>query len=388
LNRVCGCLVLLACCLLGGASAQAVDMGETGSLSGSYRNLFFAGRSTTGSFTQNDLNRLRLEWNSPQNAVNVVGGNLTAHIAYDHEFTIGSLVPTPDFQSASRIPEHTWIDAEQTILQRGQVFWRHRLYRGWVNWDNGALQLKLGRQRIAWGSGRMWNPTDRFNPVDPTSLEIDQKTGVDSAFGEWRYSGTGAIQVVAAPGNGAHALSRKTALRMRDTFGEADIAVLAGRIGGEDVFGADISANVLEGGLHGELLHARPAGYAPYSQLSAGYEYTVTNALFPSGLYLLGEYFYNGAAGRNLPGSGDRLNSTVRHLAGFSAGYDITPLIRLAFSAILDPVKGGAFAEPSLTWSLGNNLELSTYCLLFGGNAGSEYGGRQQIFAMQFDAYF
>jgi len=378
---------LLLCGLLGAVPAGAADMGPAGKLSGSYRNLLFAGETPAGDFVQTDSNRLRLEWSSPQ-ADSPAERHLSAHIVYDNELIDGGLVPTPAFRAASLLPEPTWADAEQTILRRGRTFWRHHLYRGWLNWDSGSMQLKLGRQRIAWGSGRMWNPTDRFNPVDPTALEGDIKTGVDSAFGEWRYSSSGVVQAVAAPGSGAHLVSRKTALRVRDTFGEADVAVLAGRIGGEDVYGADIAANVLDGGLHGEFLHAQASANASYSQMSAGYEYTVNNMIFPAGLYLLGEYFFNGAAGRQLPGAANRLNSQVRHLLGLSAGYDLTPLVRLQLSAIVDPVKGSAFAAPRLTWSLARNIEVSAFWYAFAGHSGSEFGGRKQLYAAQFDAYF
>ncbi|MDQ6971207.1 MAG: hypothetical protein Q9M30_01020, partial [Mariprofundaceae bacterium] len=357
------CILYVSLCILlcGITPAEALDFGEAGEISGNYRNLLFAGDSPAGHFVQTDSNRLRLQWDSRQ--WGQVGGNgaLTAHLAYDNELFGGGLVSTPAFRAASLLPQATWADGEQTVLRRGRMFWRHTLYRGWVNWDDGNTQLRLGRQRIAWGSGRMWNPTDRFNPVDPTALEADQKIGVDSALGEWRYSSSGVIQIVAAPGRGARRVSRKAALRARDTFGETDVALLAGRMGSETVYGLDMAANVLDGGLHGEMLHARPQGKASYSQLSSGYEYTLTNRIFPQGLYLLGEYFFNGAAQRVLPGAGDRLNSRVRHLFGLSAGYDLTPMLRLQFSAILDPVKGSVFAAPRLSWSLAENIDLAAF---------------------------
>jgi len=378
------CLLVSVSCLCAATPATALETGLPGEFSGSYRNLLFAGDNPAGHVVQTDLNRLRLEWTPP---VLDASGRLNAHLAYDNEFTAGGLVSTPVYQAATRIPEATWLDAEQTVLRRGRMFWRHRLYRGWVNWDNGDVQVKLGRQRIAWGSGRMWNPTDRFNPVDPTALEGDQKIGVDSALGEWRYRPSGAVQLVAAPGRGAHAVSRKTAMRVRDTFGEADISLLAGRMGSEQVAGADFAANVLDGGLHGEMLRARPSGASAYTQLSAGYEYTVLNAAFPEGLYLLGEYFFNGAAGR-VNGANERLNSTVKHLAGLSAGYDLTPLLRLEASTILDVVKGSSFVAPKLTCSLARNLELSVFGYIFAGPAGSEFGARTNLYVAQFDAYF
>jgi len=362
--------------------AVAMDMGGSGELAGSYRNLLFAGDSRAGDFVETDLNRLRLEWTK-------VAGPVSIHVAYDHEFFGGGLVSTPEFRTATRRPEPTFADADATILQRGRMFWRHRLYRAWINYDSQHVQVKIGRQRVAWGTGRVWNPTDRFNPIDPTALEPDEKTGVDGLFSEFRYSNSGALQMVAAPGRGTRGVSRKVAVRLRDTLGEADFSMLGGRIGDEVVFGGDVAANVWDGGLHGEILNARRKNGAPYTQASAGYEYTLTTSWLPSGLYLLAEYFFNGVAKRmDVAPVSDRLFSRVRHQLGFSAGYDLTPLWRLEGLVIADAVKGSVFVSPKLTWSVMENVELNWFALLFGGHAGSEFSDRANIYSMQLEAYF
>lgn len=43
-------------------------------------------------------------------------------------------------------------------------------------------------------------------------------------------------------------MTRKLALLWRDTLGETDYAILAGRIGDEDVIGIDLTANLYGGG--------------------------------------------------------------------------------------------------------------------------------------------
>jgi len=165
--------------------------------------------------------------------------------------------------------------------------------------------------------------------------------------------------------------------------------MLGGRIVDESVFGGDFAANVWDGGLHGEILNARPNHGAPYTQASAGYEYTLTTQWLPSGLYLLAEYFFNGAANRtDIIPFPDRLFSRVRHQFGFSAGYDLTPLWRVDGLVIADMVKGSAFISPKLSWSVMENVQLSWFMLLFGGHPGSEFGDRANIYAMQLEAYF
>ncbi|MDX8392041.1 MAG: hypothetical protein R8K53_05675, partial [Mariprofundaceae bacterium] len=76
------------------------------------------------------------------------------------------------------------------------------------------------------------------------------------------------------------------------------------------------------------------------------------------------------------------------HLFGWAVGYDVTPLIRVEMSGIVDSVKGSRFIAPRVTWSLAENWELSAFTLAFGGHAGSEFGDRANVYAAQLDVYF
>ena len=52
-----------------------------------------------------------------------------------------------------------------------------RLYfRQGFNWGN----IIIGRQRISWGTGRIWNPTDLFNPINPANFSKIEKDGADA----------------------------------------------------------------------------------------------------------------------------------------------------------------------------------------------------------------
>ena len=379
--RVFAALILLAS-LIGQHQAAASDLAVSSTFGGSYKNLLFHSRDTTGTSLITDLTRLRLTWDG---SVSI----LSWYAAYDHELRYGDLISSPDYQAVANLPEPTWIDAMDRISDGARYDWRHSLHRGWLRLDVGKVQLTAGRQRIAWGTGRIWNPTDRFNPVDPTALEPSEKTGVDSLFAEYRYSGFGAIQLVAAPGKAEHDVSRKLAARIRDTIGEMDFSMTAGKIGVERVLGADAAANIFEGTFRVEAMQAWPQGGKAYAQASVGYDYTLSNDVFPEGLYLLVEYFYNGAPG-TAPSLEpvDRLYSLARHAAGLSAGYDITPLWRLDGTVIWDISDQSRFFLPNLSWSAAENLDVSLFALLFDGKQASEFGRRENLYALQLELFF
>ena len=365
-----GLLVLTSCL----PSVSALE------LSGQYTNLLFETRDSLKQDRTTDLNRLRLEVDGDY-------GHVRFHLAYDHELLWGGLVADPVLAAALRQPEPTWLDASTTIIRRTHFNWRHDLYRGWVEYEAGQVRFKLGRQRIAWGSGRIWNPTDRFNPVQPTALEPDQKLGVDAGRIEWNYAGNGSLIAVDAPAQASSRTSRKLALRWQDTFGEFDVALMAGRINNENMFGADVTGNLGDAGVRLEWMQARNPLEGGYGQLSAGIDYTWHQAWFPNGLYMALEYFYNGAAGSPRFNQ-DRLNSRSNHLLGGILGYDLTPLWRIDLLLIADLQQSGWFMSPSLTWSADENVDISVFAQLPQGGGSSEFAVFEPLYAVRADWYF
>ena len=353
-------------------------------VSGEYRNLgFYTKDIATGNPLWTDLNRLRLQ-------ADATGDSFAAQLIYDHELLYGGTVTTPTYRAARSIPEATYFDAHAYVAEKPRYDWRHGIYRGWVQYSGESGRITLGRQRVAWGSGRLWNPSDRFNPVAPTALEADEKLGVDAIFAQYDFSGFGAVQAVYAPGRVARGVSEKSAIRWRDTFGETDVAMMVGAIGHERIAAVDLFANVNDGGLYVEAVFADPKQTGRYTQFVAGYDYTINNDLLPAGLRLLIEYFYNGAASplTALATASDRLNSVARQQLGVSAGYDLTPLWRLQGTAIFDLDQGSRFVSPQLAWSAADNIDVSAFAMLFYGRAGSEYGGQKHLYALQFQYYF
>ncbi|MDX8410021.1 MAG: hypothetical protein R8J84_08310 [Mariprofundales bacterium] len=358
--------------LLGGGLLSAAE------LSGHYTNLMLHSDDSLGRVGSSDINRLRL-------TVDHVAGDWSGRLSYDHEFFWGHAVRDPTFAALSRLPQPTWVDATATIGQAQSYHWRHTLYRGWLQYERPALRLTVGRQRIAWGSGRIWNPTDRFNPLDPTAIEPDQRLGVDAVLGEWRYSASGSLSAITAPGRQAHRLRRKTVLRWRDTLADTDLALTAGGVGRSRLMGLDVTANLGGAGGRLEWMQSWGGGEA-FGQLVTGLDYTLNNGWFSSGLYLALEYFYNGAAARPTLYR-DRLQSLARQQLGAMVGYDLTPLWRLDLLTIADLDYGSNFVRPALTWSLGENSELTLFGHYFSGARG-DFATVANLTALQLVAYF
>ncbi len=370
----------------GGAAADVLD-----EVSANATNLTFRTRDSGDDVILTNLARLRLTTRGTLGAAGAFEfGDLSWFAVYDHEVLAGGLVESPDFAALAAIPEPTRLDLEGAIAEGGSHRWRHRLYRAIASFDWGGGVVRLGRQRVAWGSGRIWNPTDRFNPVAPLALEPAEKIGVDAGAVSFRVPPFAALELVAGPGRGERNVTRKVALRWRDTIAETDYALLAGRIGDEDLIGVDLTTNLYGGGARLEMAQSWPDTGRDFQQISGGYDFTLTNGAFPNGLYLLFEYFYNGAADGSAPSAipSDRLETRRRHFAGFAAGIDATPLWRIDGLVLADFEKHSYALAPSLTWSAAEEIEAVFALQFFAGDPASEYGDGEHILFSRIEVFF
>lgn len=88
-------------------------------------------------------------------------------------------IPATQANATLNISQPTGNDL--TLLNQGRQREQVLLDQLWVNFDLGQkLFLTVGRQRIRWGAGRFWNPTDFLNAtqINPLAL-FDQRLGVD-----------------------------------------------------------------------------------------------------------------------------------------------------------------------------------------------------------------
>ena len=367
--------------------AAAADLGAAGTLSGTYSIIGWRSSDAANGILNTALARLRLRLDGVRAAGS---GDLSWLLVYDHEVLAGGLVKTSGFAALAAIPKPTYLDLHREVFAGGAYRWTHRMSRASVGWDAGDWRTIFGRQRVAWGSGRVWNPTDRFNPVAVTSLDAGEKTGSDAVSIE-RYVGSfGVLQAVAAPGNAARGASRKVALRWRDTVGETDYALLAGRIGDEPVVGLDLATNLFDGGLYFEAAAGWPRGDARYVQFTLGYENLWVPPFLDNPLRLSAEAFRNTAAtgAAVTVASADRLQTRRRDHLALTVAYDIGFLWGVQAVTLVDFDSGSTAFLPSLSYSLSQNMDAQVVGQFFHGGPESEYGAAADVFLVRLNAYF
>lgn len=369
--------------LLLAAWAGVALAGENMAFKGYYKNLLVRAQ-TVFPFAEDytlDLNRLRLELRDRP------ADWLGYEIQYDNEALLGSYLDTAQFRQLKTSPPATYWDLEDDYADRGSLYARHRLYRGFVDVATPAADVRLGRQRIAWGSGRLWNPTDLLNPLNPTQLEREERSGVDAMLIAANLGPLSRLSVVYAPP--VEPARASTALHFRSNFSGTDVAFLAGEFHGDRVAGLDLIGRFGDAGVYAEMARTRPERGDSYARAVAGAEYAFANTLTVGA-----ELYYNGRGATERARydftrlfAGD-IQNVARHYAGAWLKYEFTPLLRTENYLIINRDDDSRFFAPSLVYSLTASWDWALGVQFFSGVPDSEYGRFHDVYYTSLQWFF
>jgi hypothetical protein len=364
------------------AAASSVAQTQPLELTGSLKSVVLRSRASTGENRVLSLNRLRVE------AKGDLAPGLALDLQYDNELLLGSYLGTADFRALEdRVPPQYW-RADANYVERGDVYGRHRLYRAAVTLTRDNVDLKLGRQRIAWGTGRFWSPLDMLNPVNPLALEREERVGVDAALLEAKLGPLSRASLVYAPAPDRGSPSR--AIQLHGNAAGVDASLVVGRLLGLDIVGMDVAGQIGDAGIRGEAARLRPrGGSGGFNRLMGGVDYA-----FPNGLTLSAELYYNGAGSRDPAGydfmgqRAGRVASLAKRYAGMYASYEITPLLKWMTYMVVNGDDRSRAVDTRLVWSVSADLELTAGVQQFGGRNGSEYGNVPAAWQAQLQWFF
>lgn len=378
---------LLLCLAAAGASA-----GEL-AVSGYFKNLWQYSRSVPDNRPYYlDTSRARLTLDGSLSAAK-------AHVDYDQEALAGSFFKTAAYRSFGLSDPPAWLTMEQTISTNTTALWRHRLYRGWLGVETeDGLVARFGRQRIAWGTGKIFNPTDVLNPFSPLSVERDERRGVDAFY---LRRGLGALsQSEAAYAPQDNWPQSALLLRLKTNLSNYDFSAMGGKIASSSnsfMLGGDFAGNWLDGTLRGEWSYSAPKTRSPFWKACLGYDYAFGGDTRLPGLKDAAasiEFFHNGAgATRRLAYNYGALFSgreivVARDYLGLILSKDLHPLLKLDLTALANLNDSSHFLGPSLQWNAVNNLFLTAGWQRFGGTRLSEYGRLPNIAYLQGQYFF
>ena len=366
MSRPACCAGVISLALACGAAPASAQKDADLRVSGYYKNLLLRSDTWTGERYTLDINRLRLELKGK------LAPSVEFDIQYDNEILLGSYLRTTQFQQQrDQAPPQYW-SAQANYVDRSALYGVHRLYRAQVQMAFGDTDVRVGRQRVAWGTGRFWSPLDLLNPFSPLALEREERLGVDAVLVEHKFGPVSRLAAVYAPSRVDGEDSR--ALQWHDNAGGLDFSFTGGRFRGSDVIGADLAGQIGQAGVRAELTRVRPREGKVFFRSLVGIDYAFTSTL------TLNAELYRDGSGADSTAAYDFLalaNGTRQTLAqrylGLHAGYEITPLLKLNTDIVHNLDDRSRVVAPSITYSIRANLDGSLGLRWFRGPTGSEY---------------
>jgi hypothetical protein len=352
-------------------------------LSGYYKNLLIRS-ATLSTFPDRttylvNKNRLRLHANGD------IGENIYYDIQYDNEIYLGNYLDTNQFAFQKKLEPDTEWDLEHTYMDDESVYGKHLLYRAFLTATLSSADIRIGRQRITWGTAMLWNPMDILNPFNPVQLERQERQGIDAIMVDWNYGALSRVSAVYAKQRSGDS----RAMRWLSHFTGTDISLMLGEFRDNKVGGLDFASQIDEIGIRGEMTFTDTTDGDTYVQSVVGFDYT-----FPSTLSFNVEAYYNGkGSSRTVDYDFSRLltgkaQSLAKHYLGGYVGYDITPLLQSRNYLICNLDDRSMFLAPSLTYSISDNTEGVAGIQIYKGDSDSEFGLLENIYYFQIQHYF
>ncbi len=352
-------------------------------LSGYYKNLFIKSRTLVlfppAESYSLDLNRLRLKLDGN------ISDKLSFNIQYDNEILLGNYLQTTQFLTLKNLSSDNYFDLESSYIDSNSIYAKQSIYRAYAVLALPDIDIRIGRQRIAWGTAMLWNPMDILNPFNPVQLEREERQGVDAVLLDWNIDALSHLSLVYA----RQKYNSSTAIRWRSNQKGFDFSLMAGRFQNDSIVGFDFSGQINSIGIKGELTRTDPTNADSFIRAVIGADYTFTNTLS-----LNIEAYYNGQGtpernnynfNRLFTG---KIQSLARHYLGGYLGYDITPLLRWDNYFIFNLDDDSYFITPGLSYSLSDNIEFSGGIQTFKGTPGTEYGTFENLYYLQLQWFF
>ena len=159
---------------------------------------------------------------------------------------------------------------------------------------NDLISVRLGKQRLAWGNGYAWNPTDILDESRDAFTDIDDPQGV-MAFRSDLHLGSVTAQAIVTPKDSWEDSGR--ALRFKISPAGLDLTLgLAQKGSNSTATLADFAYSLSGVGIHGEALYQAEGNEFRDDKQDILNYLVGADYNFPGGFYMAFEYYHNDEA--------------------------------------------------------------------------------------------
>ena len=275
------------------------------------------------------------------------------------------------------------------IVKEDHFILSHFIDRLTFRQDFNFGNIEIGRQRISWGTGRIWNPTDLFNPISPANFAKIEKDGADAVSAMFYLGNFTDLNIVYNPTDDFK--NSNYGFRFRTNFAEYDVSLIGGYFDKRIVAGLDFAGNLFDAGVRGEGIFSVNESNSDdsYAKFILGADYQ-----FTSKIYAVIEYHFNGEGKSNSSDyeilklvNGDILNLN-KHYLYTGLTYQATPLLSLMISLNENINDGSGYLGLSGNYSVTSDFYITAGSQISYGSEFDEYWYYPNAFYLQGEYYF
>ncbi len=258
--------------------------------------------------------------------------------------------------------------------------------RLFTNVELGQFNVRVGRQRINWGIGMVWQPNDIFNSFNYLNFNYPERPGSDAIRVQYYTGYTSGFDVAYKIDN----QERSTyALKYGFNQWNYDWQVMGG-VMNQEYYAAGLgwSGDIKGAGFNGEATYYKPmtsdTSLKETVLATISFNYTFANSLYLNFSALYNSQGTTGKAGRGFFSLVDNITALDYTLSKGQlfgqVSYPLTPLITADISSIINPYDGSFYLGPAVNFSLSDDVSFYLIAQTFFGGRGTEYGDFGQMF--------
>ncbi len=287
-------------------------------------------------------------------------------------------------------------DEDDTVGSFG-IFQNLDLASIWLS--TAVADISIGRQAIAWGSARVFNPTDIIAPFTYNELDTEDRIGVDAIRVRIPIGMLGELDTGYVFGEDFDFEKSAFFLRSQFNFAETDTSILLLGFRENLLVGFDIARAIggagfwLESGyVFADALGDEANSGDNYLRASIGLDYS-----FGGETYGLIEYHFSQAGAGNPEDFLTQLNQPAytdaavyllgRHYLAPGLVHQITPLINFSSSVLLNLLDPSVFLSSRIEYNIAQDIYVSAGMFIGIGKSVGETDSPRQKFGSEFGEY-
>ncbi|MFH4968341.1 hypothetical protein V8G61_09065 [Gaetbulibacter sp. M240] len=143
-----------------------------------------------------------------------------------------------------------FFDLSVSYLKRPDLLMHTNIDRIWLQFSLKHFETRLGRQRINWGIGTLWNPNDIFNTYNFLDFDYEERPGRDAVKFTYKFGGMSNIELAIATSEGM----KQQVIALKYFFNKQyyDFQFIAGQFNDTVTLGGGWSGRIENIGFKGE----------------------------------------------------------------------------------------------------------------------------------------